>query len=68
MALSKKHYETFAERFQQQLTELRAGRNDNGQAEYGYDALRGLAAKLSLTFKQDNPRFDAIRFLKACGF
>lgn len=68
MALSKKHYEDIARRFTQQKNELLAGRNDYGQCSYGLDALRGVAAKLAISFKQDNPRFDAVRFLAACGF
>lgn len=32
------------------------------------DALYGLAMRLSVELGADNPRFDAARFMKACGF
>lgn len=72
MALSKKHYEQFADRLQQQL-------NDNHSALQAQtisldvyqgvnDALLRLATKMCHDFKYDNPRFDRDRFLNACGF
>jgi len=72
MALSKKHYEAFAERFQQQLADLDMRKdsfiiNEDEYAE-AYKNLNELAAKFSMTFKWDNPRFDSLRFLAACGF
>jgi hypothetical protein len=73
MALSKKHYETFAARICVQL----------GEAELDYDQttiegraalrgareqIKGLAQGLATTFAWDNPRFARARFLAACGF
>lgn len=57
--MSKTHYEKIAAVF--------AG----DYATCGTDAERrkvvGLALSLSQVFAQDNPRFDRIRFLSACG-
>lgn len=73
MALSKKHYETFAARIQQQLNgsflDYDVTTVEGRMALIGaQDALKGLAKSLATTFSYDNPRFDRERFLKACGF
>lgn len=59
MALSKKHYETFAERFQQQLTDLDLRHDsfitDEDSYDEAYKSLNELAAKFALTLSWDNP-------------
>lgn len=72
MALSKKHYEAFAERFQQQLMDLDLRHDsfiiDEDSYSEAYKNLNELAAKFAMTLGWDNPRFDKLRFLAACGF
>jgi len=72
MAMSKKHFEAIAERFQNQL--VLAG-VEYAQGEHTIDALLqinahlyALASSMAADFGYDNPRFDAKRFLAACGF
>jgi len=71
MALSKKHYEQFALRFRHQLAEI-AGNTPSGldlyEHKYAREQLAQLAGKLAIDFGYDNPRFDKLRFLEACGF
>jgi hypothetical protein len=70
MALSKKHYEQFAYRFDQRRQLIAAV--DNGLTQHERDvaleALQGLARTMCIDFALDNANFDRERFLKACGF
>jgi len=71
MALSKKHYEQFAQRFAQVLDALPTlsdGKATPREIELQRSALCQMAMKLSIDFALDNPRFDRHRFLVACGF
>ncbi len=76
MAMSKKHYNAIAARFQQQLNELdneQAAAHDLGKIsvaewEVARRHLAGIAGKLAFALAEDNARFDKLRFLAACGF
>lgn len=65
MALSKKHYEAIARRIKAQLDELHPDMRAKDPRAF---MLNNLACDLAFDFRQDNPRFDEARFLKACGF
>jgi hypothetical protein len=72
MALSKKHYEQFAHRFQTALNANLVEHHEGSVNEAEYkavnSALLGLAQGMSLDFALDNPRFNRTRFIDACGF
>ena len=72
MALSKKHYEQFAERFQQQLNDNLVEHRESKISEAEYKAvntaLLRLATKMAIDFKYDNARYGRTRFIDACGF
>lgn len=57
--MSRKHYERIAEVF--------AGDYASCNTTDERRKVVGLALSLSDVFQQDNPAFDRIRFLKACG-
>lgn len=80
MALSKKHYEQFAQLFRNQIERINADTiypfpqqqtNDAATAsaqKFAVDHLQNMAASMAAHFALDNPRFDRARFLRACGF
>lgn len=55
---TKQHYVTIA----QALKEMRDERNTKHDA-----IVNSVCYKIAAVFKQDNPRFDSARFLRACG-
>lgn len=60
---SRRDYERTAELFRTQVDTAAIGFDDNATG-----ALRRLAEGFATEYKTDNPRFDRVRFLKACGF
>lgn len=69
MALSKKHYEMIAKRFQQQVNEdLANPEMTSRDRDAARESMQQLACKLARTFMYDNPNFNMLRFLTACGF
>lgn len=72
MSASKKLYEAVAREFDQLVYVATRNRGDDKySASYdngGLIYLREAAHRLSIVFARDNPRFDAARFMRACGF
>lgn len=70
MALSKKHFEQIASRFQLKVARINAETTDltNAEKRIALGALNSLACDLCIDFQFENERFDSKRFLKACGF
>jgi hypothetical protein len=61
--LSRKHYQEVAEVL---ATAIRVC-EEAGDEETVIFIANQIAAPLADWFEQDNPRFDAVRFTKACG-
>jgi len=57
--MSRKHYEAIAKVF---AGDYATAANDGERRK-----VVGIALSLSDVFQQDNPRFDRVRFLQACG-
>jgi hypothetical protein len=62
--MSKKEFEAVAEILRINSRLISYSEDFNNGAYY---AGRSIARELSQLFKQDNPRFDAEKFLSACG-
>ena len=56
--MTKKHFEAIAKAIKEEQTAVAVRE----------DVRRAIANKLADVFKQDNPRFDRDRFMKAAGF
>lgn len=66
MAMSKKHYEAIAEAIKREV-EVPGITGERERAIVGLAQLN-LARAIALVMREDNPRFDTNRFMKACGF
>lgn len=67
MSFSRRHYEIIAKAMKETLN----AEIDNypiSVAGTRIGATRAVAEKLADVFKRDDPRFDAARFLEACGY
>lgn len=66
--MTRKHYELVASRLKDAghdaRTQDRMTADNTGRAG---EIVQDIAMALAADFKQDNPAFDAGRFLKACG-
>lgn len=60
-AFTKQHYEAIADEVKTLVDLFEDNSGD-------IDAVQAFAERLATVFKNDNPRFDKQRFLKACGF
>ena len=61
--MSKKHFEAFARECR---ALMETGKGLSGQDERA-DYVRFAAETFAAVARQDNPRFDLARFLRACG-
>jgi hypothetical protein len=72
MALSKKHYEQFAQIVRQQYAHINQRNVEQtlttSEWAAASDALRRTAESMAVHFALDNPLFNRARFLAACGF
>ena len=69
MALSEKHYEQFAQRIAETTIALSTDSSMHfAEIVRATRHVEALAQRLAVDFSVDNPRFDRVRFLKACGF
>lgn len=69
--MTRKDYEAIAHEFNAQMKALRVFLDHNSEDQLVTAqavALEGMAGQLCRVFKQDNARFDAQRFMKACCF
>jgi hypothetical protein len=68
MALSKKHYEQFAQIIAAEVADIPSHMRHVEEQVSAQIALKRVASRMAVHFKVDNPRFDRARFLAACGF
>lgn len=67
-SFQRRHYETIAASIKETIE--RTEKVDADLVGTRYDRLLGIkrtAWTLAETFKADNPRFEQVRFIKACG-
>ena len=60
MSMSKKDYELIAKSFRFMVNTYERDKQK--------DVLFQTAVELSIELKKDNPKFDTLKFIKACGF
>lgn len=65
--MTRKHYETIAAAIKAQATTAR-NCYPTQERNATLDALGGVADTIAHVCRQDNPRFDYMRFMTACGF
>lgn len=69
MAMTRKDFEAVATALQETRKSLLGGRYLFGTLEYNAadTALCRVEETLAIAFKQSNPRFDTLKFLRVCG-
>lgn len=65
MSMTKRHFEMIADAFAEEVKDIE--RDTGPETEAEMRALRLLAARLVSSFRRENPRFDAGRFIEAAG-
>jgi len=65
--MTRKHYEKVAEQFRAYHLEIANGNHGSSDINTRLDVLEDITEILADIFKEDNPRFDAVRFASACG-
>lgn len=65
MATSKKHYEKVAKALSEEYAILGDGKSLT--AEMGRSVIKAVVLRLAMIYAEENPRFDANRFIAATG-
>lgn len=64
--MTRKHYQLVADAFRES-TDMQKRWPNSPEAQADYKTTKILAMRLAVSFSKDNPSFDAVRFLEACG-
>ncbi len=65
--MTKNDYALVAASMKEALDDLRFGRNDYGQGNYGFDGIRKVAEGFARRAAAANPQFDRGLFFEAVG-